>query len=173
MNSIGVLLVAMLFLPSFSLNAQSYIADYRVAKESVLRSIPVEYINKAKAELVVAYQHTSHGTHVSRGMFGLQGYKEGDDVLLLGFHGLQQQTGLEFRDFAMEDYAPPGVEGVDLSRDETAFIQTTRNYLDAPENATVNVVMWAWSLIAGHDVAGNYLPGMDSLINEYGPGGSK
>jgi hypothetical protein len=172
MNSIGVLLVAMLFLPSFSLNAQSYIADYRVAKESVLRSIPVEYINKAKAELVVAYQHTSHGTHVSRGMFGLQGYKEGDDVLF-GLSRTPAANRLEFRDFAMEDYAPPGVEGVDLSRDETAFIQTTRNYLDAPENATVNVVMWAWSLIAGHDVAGNYLPGMDSLINEYGPGGSK
>jgi uncharacterized protein YjdB len=152
--------------------AQEYIADYRVAKEEVLRSIPVQYISKAKAELVVAYQHTSHGTHVSRGMFGLQGYKTGDDTLF-GVSPTPMAGRLEFRDFAMENYAPPGVEGVDLSRDETAFVQTTRNYLDAPENATVNVVMWAWSRIAGHDVAGNYLPGMDSLISEYGPGGSK
>jgi len=157
---------------SSPLISQEYTADYRVAKEEVLRSIPVEYIHQVKTGLVVAYQHTSHGTHVSRGMFGLQGYKPGDDTLF-GLSPTPQAGKLEFRDFAMEDYAPPGVEGVDLSRDETAFIQTTRNYLDAPENATVNVVMWSWSRITGHDVAGNYLPGMDSLINEYGPGGSK
>ena len=166
-----LLSVTLLFLsgPIFS---QQFIADYTVAKEEVLRSIPVEYIYKAKAELVVAYQHTSHGTHVSRGMFGLQGYKQGDDTLF-GISPVPAENMLEFRDFAMENYAPAGVDGSDLSRDETAFIQTTRNYLDAPENATVNVVMWAWSRIAEHDVAGNYMPGMDSLISEYGPGGSK
>ncbi len=163
--------VLLLFL-SYPLLSQQYIADYTVAKEEVLRSIPVSYINKAKAELVLAYQHTSHGTHVSRGMFGLPGYKQGDDVLF-GISRVPAQNMLEFRDFAMVDYAPTGVDGSDLSRDETAFIQTTRNYLDAPENATVNVVMWAWSRIADHDVAGNYLPGMDLLISEYGAGGSK
>ena len=163
--------VTLLFLSGPSLS-QQFIADYTVAKEEVLRSIPLEYINKAKAELVVAYQHTSHGTHVSRGMFGLQGYKQGDDTLF-GISPVPAENMLEFRDFAMEDYAPAGIDGSDLSRDETAFIQTTRNYLDAPENATVNVVMWAWSRIAEHDVAGNYMPGMDSLISEYGPGGSK
>ena len=168
---IVVIHMVLLFL-SYPLLSQQYIADYTVANEEVLRSIPVAYINKAKAELVVAYQHTSHGTHVSRGMFGLQGYKQGDDVLF-GISPVSAQNMLEFRDFAMVDYAPAGVDGSDLSRDETAFIQTTRNYLDAPENATVNVVMWAWSRIAGHNVAGNYLPGMETLINEYGPGGSK
>jgi len=158
---------------SYPLLSQKYIADHTVAKEEVLRSIPEAYINKAKAELVVAYQHTSHGTHVSNGMYGLPEYKTGDDVLF-GLSKVPAENRLEFRDYALEDYAPEGVEATDLSRDvETAFIQTTRNYLDAPENATVNVVMWAWSRITDHDVAGNYLPGMDSLISEYGPGGSK
>jgi hypothetical protein len=152
--------------------SQEYIADYRVAKESTLRNIPVEYINKARTELVIAYQHTSHGTHVSRGVFGLQDYKEGD-LTLFGVSETPDADKLEFRDYALEDYAPPGVTAIDLSVDETAFIQTTRNYLDAPENATVNVVMWSWCNIAGHDPASNYLPGMDSLISEYGPGGSK
>jgi len=166
----ALLICGLIMLPR-PLLSQQYIADYTVAKEEVLRSIPVEYINKAKAELVVAYQHTSHGTHVSRGMFGLPTYKTGDT--LFGLSEVPAEDFLEFRDFALEDYAPSGVEATDLSRDvETAFIQTTRNYLDAPENATVNVVMWAWSRITDHDVAGNYLPGMDSLINEYGPGGS-
>ena len=166
------LILALVLLPD-PLLSQQYIADYTVAKEEVLRDIPETYINKAKAELVVAYQHTSHGTHVSRGMYGLQDYKTGDDVLF-GLTRVPVANLLEFRDFALEDYAPSGVEATDLSRDvETGFIQTTRNYLDEPENATVNVVMWAWSRIADHDVAGNYLPGMDSLISEYGPGGTK
>jgi len=61
----------------------------------------------------------------------------------------------------------------DLSVNETAFIQATRNYLDDSDNSEINVVMWSWCDIAGHNVAVNYLPGMQSLINEYGPGGSK
>ena len=73
----------------------------------------------------------------------------------------------------MEDYAPSGIDAADLSRDETAFIQTTRNYLDAPENSTVNVIMWSHCNIADHEIAVNYLPGMESLIGEYGPEGSK
>ncbi|MCK4879949.1 MAG: T9SS type A sorting domain-containing protein [Bacteroidales bacterium] len=152
--------------------SQKYIADYTVAKEGILRSIPSEFINKARTELVIAYQHTSHGTHVSRGVFGLQDYKAGDKQLF-GVSSSPDAVKLEFRDYALENYAPSGVDGSDLSRDETAFIQTTRNYLDAPENATVNVVMWSWCNIAGHDAAGNYLPGMSTLISEYSPGGSK
>jgi hypothetical protein len=167
------LLVFGFVLGGFPLLAQKYIADHTIAREEVLRSIPTKYIDKARKELVFAYQHTSHGTHVSRGMYGLQDYKAGDDRLF-GLSKQPSESLLEFRDFALEDYAPPGIIATDLSRDvETGFIQTTRNYLDAPENATVNVVMWAWSRIMDKDVAGTYLPGMDSLINEYGPGGTK
>ena len=57
------------------------IASFKVANESVLRSIPEEYINLARTTLHIAYQHTSHGTHVSFGMFGLPGYKSGDELL--------------------------------------------------------------------------------------------
>ena len=155
--------------PVFS---QSYIADYSVAREEVLRSIPVDFVDKARSELVIAYQHSSHGTHVSRGVFGLQDYKNGDNQLF-GVSDSPSESKLEFRDFALASYAPAGVDASDLSQDETAFIQTTRNYLDAPENASVNVVMWSWCSIYDHDVSGNYLPGMEALINEYGPGGSK
>ena len=48
-----------------------FIADYNIATESVLRSVPTEYIDSARIKLHIAYQHTSHGTHVSRGVFGL------------------------------------------------------------------------------------------------------
>ncbi|MCK5136235.1 MAG: Ig-like domain-containing protein [Bacteroidales bacterium] len=163
------LLMILASLPSYS---QKYIADHEVANEDVLRSIPEEFINTARTELVIAYQHTSHGTHVSRGVFGLQDYKSGDEILF-AVSSTPQGGKLEFRDYALGSYAPAGIDGSDLSRNETAFIQTTRNYLDAPENADVNVIMWSWCNIAGHDVAGNYLPGMDLLISEYGVAGSK
>jgi len=165
-------IIAGLLLMIAPVYTQQYIADHRVAKEEALRNIPVEFINKAKADFVVAYPHTSHGTHVSRGMFGLQGYKTGDDVLY-GISSTPEENKLEFYDRAMLDYAPEGVERLDLTTNQTIFIQVTRDYLDAPENARVNVVMWAWSRINDADVAGNYLPGMDSLINEYGPEGTR
>jgi hypothetical protein len=149
------------------------IASYQVATQEVLRSIPVEYINAARNNLHIAYQHTSHGTHVAYGMFGLQDFKAGDDVLFGITNNDPQANKLDFRDYALSGYAAEGIDASDLSRDETAFIQATRNYLDDPENAEINVIMWSWCSIAGHNVTGNYLPGMQTLIDEYGEGGSK
>ncbi len=159
--------------PDCNNNSGMYIADYSWAKESCLRSIPQEYINAARNNLHIAYQHTSHGTHVSRGMFGLQDYKSGDRELYGITNNSPHPDKLDFRDNVIEEYAAPGDDAADLSRNETAFIQATRNYLDDPDNAEINVVIWSWCSIAGHDVAGNYLPGMDSLISEYGNGGTK
>lgn len=164
--SVGFLLL------TYPVVSQHYVADYTVAKEEVLRSIPQEYINKARTELVVAFQHTSHGSHVSRGVFGLPDYKAGDRQLF-AVSEIKQTNKLEFRNNVIESYAPTGVVASDLSKDESAFIQTTRNYLDALENATVNVVMWSWCNIMKRDVAGVYLPGMATLISEYGEGGTK
>ncbi len=147
-----------------------FVAGHEVALESVLRSIPEEYINKARTTLHIAYQHTSHGTHVARGMFGLPGYKTGDDKLFAITNKKRTEGKLDFNDYALEHYAP---HGKDLSSNETAFILTTRNYLDASENAHINVVMWSWCDIAGHKVLENYIPGMEELIKDYGPNGSK
>jgi hypothetical protein len=149
------------------------IASYSVAKENILRAIPVEYINSARNNLHIAYQHTSHGTHVSYGLFGLSDYKAGDDALFTISDHLPQTGILDFNDYALASFAESGIDAADLSRNETAFIQATRNFLDDPENAAINVVMWSWCSIGGHDVTGNYLPGMQTLIDEYGPGGSK
>jgi hypothetical protein len=110
---------------------------------------------------------------VSYGVFGLQDFKAGDDVLFGVTNNNPTANKLDFRDFALSSYAPSGIDAADLSRDETAFIQTTRNYLDDPDNSEINIIMWSWCNIAGHDVSGNYLVGMDSLIKEYGIGGTK
>jgi len=159
--------------PAIIPGSTTVIADHSIAYDAVLRSIPDEYIDAARNSLHIAYQHTSHGTHVSYGMFGLPGFISGDEAKFAISNNDPQAGKLDFRDYAMANYAEPGVDASDLSRNETAFIQATRNYLDDPDNAEINVVMWSWCNIAGHDVEGNYLPGMQTLINEYGPGGSK
>lgn len=144
-----------------------FAADHTIALDLVLRTIPKKYIYLARKNFHIAYQHTSHGTHVSRGMFGLPGFKAGDDTLFaITDDGNPVAGKLDFH-----DYAIPGA--ADLSQNETAFIQATRDFLDDVDNADVNVVMWSWCSIAGHNVSGNYLPGMQTLINEYGIGGSK
>jgi hypothetical protein len=159
--------------PEIIPGSTSVIANDSVAYEAVLRSIPDEYINAARNDLHIAYQHTSHGTHVSYGMFGLPDFQDGDELKYAITNNNPQANKLDFRDYAMASYAAPGENASDLSNNETAFIQATRNYLDDPANSEINVVMWSWCSITGHDVEGNYLPGMQTLINEYGPGGSK
>ena len=146
--------------PEFIKGENAVIADHTIAFEDILRSIPDEYISAARNNLHIAYQHTSHGTHVSYGMFGLPGFMAGDDILFGISNNDPQPNKLDFRDYAMASYAE-------------AFIQATRNYLDDPDNSEINVVMWSWCNIAGHDVAANYIPGMQTLINEYAEGGSK
>jgi hypothetical protein len=151
----------------------TFIADYSIAKESILRSIPVEFIEKARQTLHIAYQHTSHGTHVSYGLFGLQDYKDGDDMLFGITNNHPTDNKLDFHDYALASYAEAAEDASDLSHNETAFIQATRNFLDDKKNAATNVIMWSWCNIAGHDVDVNYLPGMQTLIDEYGVDGSK
>ena len=178
-----LLIIALLFLtaacektdvsPTTKPGGTEFIAGYQSAKESVVRSIPVEFIDKARKTLHIAYQHTSHGTHVSYGLFGLQDYKNGDDVLFGITNNDPTENKLDFHDYAIASYAENGEDASDLSRNETAFVQATRNFLDDPKNASINVVMWSWCDISGHDVTANYLAGMKALIDEYDVGGTK
>ncbi len=159
--------------PDIIPGSTTVIANETIAYKDVLRSIPDQYIDAARNNLHVAYQHTSHGTHVSYGMFGLPDFQDGDEIRFAITNNNPQADKLDFRDNVMASYAASGDDASDLSRNETAFIQATRNYLDDPDNSEINVVMWSWCSIAGHDVEGNYLPGMQTLFNEYGAGGSK
>jgi hypothetical protein len=149
----------------------SYVADYSVAKESVLRAIPDSYIASARQTLHVAYFHTSHGTHVSYGVFGLPGYKTGD----FDTFGVTRNAATPISDkLDFHDYYATGSPYPDLSQADAnwaAWRDQVRDYLDDPANAEINVMMWSWCNIADHDV-GSYLASMQTLIDEYGPGGS-
>jgi hypothetical protein len=153
------------------------VANHTIATEAMLRAIPVQYINAARTTLAVAYQHTSHGTHVTVGAYGLQDYKTGD-ATLFGVSNTRVANKLYFDDCYNTAGTPLGNGVIDLSNGvdndavNPSFIVATRAYLDDAANADVNVVMWSWCSISGHTVQ-NYLNGMQTLINEYGPGGSK
>jgi len=146
--------------------APSYVADYRVATDAALRAIPDAYINTARTTLHVAYFHTSHGTHVSYGAFGLPGFKAGDATKF----GITNNTTADANKLDFHDNYGPDLSQADA--DWPGWRNQVRAYLDDPANAAINVMMWSWCDISGHSVP-SYLSSMQTLINEYGPGGSK
>jgi fibronectin type 3 domain-containing protein len=149
-----------------------YIADYTIAKESVLRRIPQWAINAAKQNLKIMYCGTSHSQQVMEGMRGLMQYKEGDSSLFnFTYNGTATEGALDMH------YRPSSVYSArDLSHDSTdtdghtGYFRQTVAYLDA--NLDCNVVMWSWCSIEGHDVD-IYLTNFSELIEMYSAGGSK
>lgn len=151
----------------------TFVADYTIAKESVLRRIPTWAIEAAKDDLKIMYCGTSHSSQTVDGMRGLMEYKDGDaESYQVTFNGTSTSGVLNM------DYRPSSVysAGRDLSTDgtdtdgHTAYFRSTVSYLDA--NPDCNVVMWSWCSIRGHDVS-IYLDNFAELIDMYRAGGSK
>ena len=77
----------------------------------------------------------------------------------------------------LDDYGIPGC--VDLSQGDwidgngvTPWATATRNLLDNSANYHVNVIMWSWCSINGHNIT-RYLDNMEILVAEYSEGGAK
>lgn len=149
------------------------------ATQASLRAIPDSAVAAARAGLHVAYFHTSHGTHVSYGLFGLPGFRPelGDAArfAVTNHAAAPDPAALDFHDESV--YSPGATWNgyPDLSQadaDWSGWVDQNRDYLDAAANAGINVMMWSWCNIAGHDAAA-YLASMQTLIDEYGAGGSK
>lgn len=136
------------------LSNSNTIADYRVARESVLRSIPQSAIDAAKNNLKIYFFHTSHGSRVVTGMSGLLNYKSGDSAKFAFTSGGSPVSGsLYFQE-----------AGYDLSANEGTWDASVRTYLNAhPE---INVVMGSWCDPADHDHY-SYITRMEALIAEY------
>jgi len=158
--------------------ARPVIADYTVAKEAVLRSIPEQYIRAAKERLHIMYCGTSHSSQVVDGLRGLMEYKPGDaELYKVSFDGRAQPKELDI-DYRPNHPVKVYSEARDLSHDSmdaeghTQYYRKTIEYLDHPDHAHVNVVMWSWCSIEGHDVQ-RYLDDFGELAALYRPGGAK
>lgn len=150
---------------------EKFVADHTVAKDSVLRAIPDNYINTARTTLHVAYNHTSHGTQLSYGVYGLPGFKVGDSTKfgVTCNAATADPNKLDIRDRQISGAF------ADLSTADAnwgTWRDQVRTYLDDDDNAHINVMIWSWCDIAGHNVT-SYLSSMQTLIDEYGEGGSK
>ncbi len=126
--------------------------------------VPDTAITKAAADLHIAYNHTSHGSQLVSGMNALASFPDYGDTYQWSDNGT---AGLD-----LDDYGIPCNDS-DLSQGDyidgngvTPWVTCTRAFLDNAANAHINVVMWSWCSIHGHD-AQRYVENMEILVTEY------
>jgi len=129
-----------------------------------LAVIPEMWIAQAAETLHVVYNHTSHGSQVVSGMDTLARFPAYGNLYAWSDDG---SSGLDFDDLGITCDVPDLSQGDFIDENGvTPWVSCTRDFLDDPQNAHVNVVMWSWCSINGHD-AQRYLDNMELLISEY------
>ena len=134
--------------------------------------IPAEWIARVKTDLHVVYNHTSHGSQLITGMRALAAFPA-----FAGRYAWTNSTQGDSSSLSLRDRGIPGKP--DLSQGDADsdgdgiadWAEDTYAYLDKQENYHVNVVMWSWCNIGGHDID-RYLRSMQWLIDQFGEGGS-
>ncbi len=125
-----------------------------------INKISSEWINQAKTDFHIAYGHTSHGSQLVSGMNVLAGQNS-----LYSFSRNGENGSLAFHDRAFSSSRH------DLGHDgNTTWAQQTRDYLNKPENAATNMVIWSWCGGVSDNTEGGintYLQTMEQLEQEY------
>ncbi len=147
-------------------NPDSTVIDYRNTDASI---IPDEYVEAVKNNLHVVYQHTSHGSQIISGMNALRDYAPYSGRYSWSDDG---SSGLDLDDYGiMAGYHDLSTEDSEDANGDTPWAIATRELLDNPANYHVNVIMWSWCSIHGHNIE-RYIRNMEKLIAEYGAGGT-
>lgn len=139
---------------------ESMIIDHRCTD---LKDVPLEWIDKAKTDLHIAYGHTSHGSQITTGMSGLVSFANAPNGgLTYAWNNGGTDGALDLRDSPFSGASDLG------NPDRTAWATATRNYLNA--HSDVNVIMWSWcgqvSSAAAADIE-TYLNLMSALEKDY------
>jgi len=135
-------------------------------------AIPDEWIARAKRDLHIIYSHTSHGSQLITGMNALQSFPDFGDR----YAWTDSRSGDDLH-LSLDDYAissPPDLSQGDADSDSDGvadWAEATYYLLVNPDNYQVNVVIWSWCNIAGHDID-RYLRSMEWLIEQFGEGGT-
>ncbi len=123
--------------------AQGTIVDHTCTD---ITEIPQSAIETAKATLHIGYGHTSHGSQLTTGMTGLVSFANSGGL------GLSHPTDI----FAWNNGGTGGA--LDLEEGDgygtgwldhdcgyyPNWVDETREYLDDPSHADVNVIIWSW-----------------------------
>jgi hypothetical protein len=145
--------------------AESIVADHNCTD---ITQIPQTDIERAKANLHIAYGHTSHGSQLTDGMTGLVAFANGGGLgLALPADIFAWNNGGSGGALDLHDYAMGGDAGY-----YPQWVDNTRSYLDNPNNADVNVIIWSWcgqvdDKYAAGTLASEYLTPMAQLEAEY------
>jgi hypothetical protein len=111
-------------------------------QDTDITALPQAALQNAKNKLHIAYGHTSHGSQVTTGMSGLVGFANGGGKgLSLPTNFFAWNNGGTGGALDLHDYFVAGDLG---NPDRTTWATRTRQYLNNPANADVNVVMWSW-----------------------------
>ncbi|BBO68375.1 hypothetical protein DSCA_23050 [Desulfosarcina alkanivorans] len=129
--------------------------------------IPQSAIEQARANLHIAYGHTSHGSQLTDGMTGLVDFANGGGLgLSLPADIFEWNNGGTGGALDLHDYAMGGDVGY-----YPQWVNNTRAYLDNPANADVNVIIWSWcgqaSGYTEQQMIDRYLAPMAQLEQEY------
>ncbi len=130
-----------------------------------LAAIPADAIDTAQQQLHIAYQHTSHGSQLITGMNALEAFPDFGDRYAWDDSG-QAAGALDLDDYGITGCADLSQGDWVDDNGDTPWVVATRALLDNPNNAHVNVVVWSWCSIDGHD-AQRYVDNMEKLVAEY------
>jgi len=137
-----------------------------------LDDIPEQWITAAKANIHGAYNHTSHGSQLITGMNGLEDFPSFGSTYAWTDTTTGDENSLSLDDRGMP--SPPDLSQGDNDSDSDGiadWAETTYDYLADTNHYNVNVIMWSWCNISGHDID-RYIRSMEWLIAQFSEGGS-
>jgi hypothetical protein len=153
------ILLLVVLLPFFSVSQDFLPIDHR---HTNLSQIPDNWIDSARKNLQVYYFRRSHGMQLDDGgMAAIQRYSSAYAV----------KYKFSYEPLPGSLYLQVSPQSVDY--DPEIWASLTREMLDDPSNANVNVVMWAWSYLFYVSDVQAYLDTMEIFIADYGPNGNK
>jgi len=143
-----------------------------------LSLIPEYWLNRAKTDLYIAYSHTSHGSQIITGMKALSDFPAYGPKYSWTVNLEDNNNQLHMIDRAIKN--PPDLSQGDTDADgdgiadwaESTFTYLTEDndHNGVPDNLHINVIMWSWCNIGGHNIP-LYLNSMEWLIENFSKGG--
>ncbi len=152
--------------PDTPTDATPFSSSFFITHENtVLASLPQTAIDQAIANLHIVYQHTSHGSQLITGMNSLAAFPDFAGKFTWDDSG-QNPAALDFDDLGIPGCADLSQGDSIDSHGVTPWVTATRQLLDNADNRHINVVLWSWCSINGHN-AQRYVDNMEILIGEY------
>ena len=137
-----------------------------------LSDIPSQWITQVKTDIRAVYNHTSHGSQLITGLNALEDFPNFGSTYAWSDTTQGDSNSLSLDDRGMP--SPPDLSQGDGDSDGDGiadWAEITYTYLDDPNHYNVNVVMWSWCNISGHNIP-RYIRSMEWLIAQFSTGGS-